>query len=70
MRRSISMVCVVAVVVAAVATPTQALRKRATYEVQTKAKPDAQAGGWFINLGITGVRALLADGEGSAVAVR
>lgn len=35
----------------------QALRKSATWSKQTKVQPDAQAGGWFINLGITGARA-------------
>jgi hypothetical protein len=34
-----------------------ALRKNATWGKQTRVKPDAEAGGWFINLGITGVRA-------------
>ena len=34
-----------------------ALRKRQPWHVTTKAEPDAQAGGWFINLGITGARA-------------
>ncbi len=37
--------------------PALALRKKSTWNVQTKAQPDAKAGGWFINLGITGVRA-------------
>lgn len=37
--------------------PSQALRKNATWNKQTKVQPDAQAGGWFINLGITGARA-------------
>jgi hypothetical protein len=37
--------------------PASALRKRGTWTKQTKAKPDAEAGGWFINLGITGARA-------------
>ncbi len=41
------------------AVPCLALRKRATYSVQTKAEPDAQAGGWYINLGITGARGKL-----------
>jgi hypothetical protein len=34
-----------------------ALRKNPTWNKQTKSQPDAQAGGWFINLGITGARA-------------
>lgn len=37
--------------------PSQALRKNATWGKQTRVQPDAQAGGWFINLGITGARA-------------
>jgi hypothetical protein len=59
MRQSIWMWCVAAALVAALAAPARALRKRATYGVQTKAEPDAQAGGWFINLGITGARGKL-----------
>ena len=59
MRQSIGMGCVAALLVAAMAVPAQALRKQATYDVQTKAVPDAQAGGWFINLGITGARGKL-----------
>eukprot|EP00112_Aurelia_sp_Birch-Aquarium-sp1_P001245 Seg11286.3 transcript_id=Seg11286.3/GoldUCD/mRNA.D3Y31 product="hypothetical protein" protein_id=Seg11286.3/GoldUCD/D3Y31 len=35
--------------------PSQALRKKATWNKTTKAQPDARAGGWYINLGITGV---------------
>ncbi len=38
-------------------TGASALRKQPTWERQTKVAPDAQAGGWFINLGITGARA-------------
>lgn len=37
--------------------PAQALRKNATWKHQTRVQPDAEAGGWFINLGITGARA-------------
>ncbi|NWK56545.1 hypothetical protein HW115_13065 [Verrucomicrobiaceae bacterium N1E253] len=37
--------------------PATALRKRDTWSKTTKVMPDAQAGGWFINLGITGARA-------------
>lgn len=39
------------------ALPAQALRKNATWNKQTKAVSDAKAGGWLINLGVTGVRA-------------
>jgi hypothetical protein len=35
----------------------EALRKRDTWTKTTKVQPDAQAGGWFINLGVTGARA-------------
>jgi len=59
MRQSIVLWCVTAAVLAAMAAPAEALRKRATYGIQTKAQPDAQAGGWFINLGITGARGKL-----------
>ena len=41
----------------AIALPAHALRKNPTWNKQTKVQPDAQAGGWFINLGITGARA-------------
>jgi len=34
-----------------------ALRKRPTWGITTRVLPDAQVGGWFINLGITGARA-------------
>jgi hypothetical protein len=37
--------------------PAAALRKHQPWDVTTRAEPDAQAGGWFINLGITGARA-------------
>jgi len=36
--------------------PSFALTEKGTYDVQTQAQPDAQAGGWYINLGITGAR--------------
>lgn len=38
-------------------TEASSLRKKPTWHIQTKVEPDAQAGGWFINLGITGARA-------------
>jgi hypothetical protein len=44
---------------AILAAPAPALPQRDSYGVQTKAQPDAQAGGWFINLGITGARGKL-----------
>jgi len=59
MKQSIWTWCVAAGLVVATAVPARALRKRATYGVQTKAEPDARAGGWFINLGITGARGKL-----------
>ena len=59
MKQSIVTCCVAAGLLAGMAAPARALRKRATYDVQTKATPDAQAGGWFINLGITGARGKL-----------
>jgi len=34
-----------------------ALRKHQPWDVTTRAEPDTEAGGWFINLGITGARA-------------
>ena len=46
-----------ALILALTAPPAEALRKNATWGKQTKAQPDAQAGGWFINLGVTGARA-------------
>lgn len=41
----------------ATAIPGHALRKNPTWDKQTRASSDAAAGGWFINLGITGARA-------------
>lgn len=41
--------------------PADALRKKATWDITTKAEPDAKAGGWFINLGITGARAKILE---------
>ncbi len=35
----------------------QAIRKYHPWNLKTRSQPDAQAGGWFINLGITGARA-------------
>lgn len=37
--------------------PSHALRKRPTWDIKTRVQPDSKAGGWFINLGITGARA-------------
>lgn len=37
--------------------------KGATWNRTTKAMPDAEAGGWFINLGLTGARAKIPDDE-------
>ena len=37
--------------------PATALRKNQPWSVTTRVEPDARAGGWFINLGITGARA-------------
>lgn len=51
-----SMVACLAVFIGTIL-PCEALRKRDTWAKTTKVQPDAQAGGWFINLGITGVRA-------------
>ena len=35
----------------------QALRKRSMWDVKASKLPDAKAGGWYLNLGVTGVRA-------------
>ena len=35
---------------------THRLRKDPTWHIQTTVQPDAKAGGWFLNLGITGAR--------------
>ena len=43
-------------VIAAIEVPAWALRKNPTWDIRTKVQPDAEAGGWFINLGITGAR--------------
>jgi hypothetical protein len=37
-----------------------ALRKDPTWAIQTDVQPDAKAGGWFLNLGITGARGKIA----------
>ena len=37
--------------------PSYALQKRHRWDIKTQAQPDAKAGGWFINLGLTGARA-------------
>jgi len=48
-----------------VATPAHALREGngATWSKTTKVQPDAEAGGWFINLGLTGARAKIPDDQ-------
>lgn len=47
----------------------EALRKRDTWTKTTKIEPDAQAGGWFINLGISGARAKITLGAPKALEV-
>lgn len=39
--------------------PASALRKRQPWDAETRTQPDAQAGGWYINLGIIGARAMI-----------
>ncbi|MGB0774485.1 MAG: DUF6288 domain-containing protein [Akkermansiaceae bacterium] len=56
MKRSLTLVSGLVVSIALLQ-PCLALRKNGTWKRTTKVQPDAQAGGWFINLGITGVRA-------------
>ena len=46
-----------------------ALRKRPTWNVRTSKLPDAKAGGWFINLGITGARAKILPGASRVLEV-
>lgn len=43
----------------ALLSPAQAFRKREVWGKTTKVQPDAQTGGWYINLGITGIRAVI-----------
>jgi len=52
-----------ALVAALAGQPARALRleKRGTWHVTTKVGPDARVPGWYINLGITGARAKIAD---------
>lgn len=49
--------CLSLVILLSFVVPSNALRKRDTWTKTTKVQPDAQAGGWFINLGVTGARA-------------
>ena len=57
--------------VAGICSPAWALREgaKATWTKTTKAGPDADAGGWWINLGITGARAKIADDQPKALEV-
>ena len=50
-------IAVMLVAIAGVAADGAELRRRATWGITTKVGPDAKAGGWFINLGLTGARA-------------
>ena len=47
----------------AAATPAWALRSKADWERTTKIGPDAEVPGFYINLGITGARAMIAEAE-------
>ena len=53
--------CLVALMLVGCTLPSAALRKKATWNKTTKAQPDAEAGGWYINLGITGARAKITE---------
>ncbi|HUS90640.1 MAG TPA: DUF6288 domain-containing protein, partial [Phycisphaerae bacterium] len=63
-RRTLSALLVL-LVCAAVCEPAMALREgaQATWKTTTKVGPDADAGGWFINLGLTGARAKIPDDQ-------
>ena len=52
------------------ASPTVALTKRQPWDVTTRAEPDAQAGGWYINLGITGARAMIEQDDPQSLLVK
>jgi hypothetical protein len=57
MSPSVRKLCALLLLLAVPAAPAAALVKSGgRYDVTTKAEPDARAGGWFINLGITGAR--------------
>lgn len=57
MQRTLSLASLLAISFSMLVQPALALRKNATWGKQTKVKPDSEAGGWFINMGITGLRA-------------
>jgi len=63
--RRVRIVLLVLVAGAIVCQPARALRleKQGTWHVPTKAGPDARVPGWYINLGITGARAKIADDQ-------
>lgn len=60
----------VALLVVGSAQPASALRKSQPWNVTTQAEPDARAGGWFINLGLTGARATIEQEEPRALLVQ
>ena len=57
--------------VGAFCAPARALRlaKRGAWERKTKVGPDAEVPGWYINLGITGARAMIRDEEAKTLEV-
>lgn len=64
-------VLILVVVLAGLCSPAWALREggKATWTRTTKVGPDAEAGGWWINLGITGARAKIPDDQPKALEV-
>ena len=53
----------------ALTTPAWGLRDKQPWDTTTKVGPDAQVPGWYINLGITGARAMITQEEPKALVV-
>lgn len=51
--------CLLIVVLLGGMEPATAFRKGQPWDVTTRTEPDAETGGWYINLGITGARAMI-----------
>ena len=69
MNRFRCLIVLMAFVIGAFAGRVSALTETGTYQITTQAEPDAQAGGWFINLGITGARGKMTPAEPTVMEV-
>ena len=65
----VSVAAVVAAAIVVIASPAWGLRKNPTWGIQTTIAPDAQAAGWYINLGITGARGKIEAGTPTVIEV-